>query len=118
MSDETRPEDCPHERFHADVEVARLLDRGKFVAEITVHCMDCRSPFRFIGIPAGMRFDGPTVSIDEPGRKSGYIYGAPDADVDGSGDLTDRVDCCSRCYREFVVWMKARPVRKGRLARS
>lgn len=58
------PKDCAHEDFAANVAVARLLDTGKFVAEVTVHCTQCGEPFRFVGVPAGLRFDAPTVSID------------------------------------------------------
>jgi len=58
------PKNCPHEQFLAVVHVARLLDSGKFVAEVRVRCVNCEEPFRFIGLPAGLRFDGPTVSID------------------------------------------------------
>ena len=58
------PKDCAHENFKADVKVARLLDSGKFMAEIRVVCLDCDEPFRFVGVQAGLRFDGPAVSID------------------------------------------------------
>lgn len=58
------PSDCPHEQFHADVKVARLLDSGKFMAEVRICCVECSEPFRFIGIPAGISFDYPAVSID------------------------------------------------------
>lgn len=57
--------DCKHERFHADVNVNRLLDTGKFMAEIHIRCVECGEPFRFIGLPAGVHFEWPTVSIDE-----------------------------------------------------
>lgn len=56
--------DCQHEHFHADVKIARLSDSGKFMAEIVVSCTECSEPFRFVGIPAGLSFDGPRVSID------------------------------------------------------
>ena len=59
------PKDCMHENFRTDVRVVRLEDSGRFVAEIAIRCTDCDGPFRFIGLQAGMRFDGPTVSIDE-----------------------------------------------------
>ena len=59
-----KPEDCTHETFHADVKVARILDVGKFVAEITVKCMDCGEPFRFVGVAAGLSYEHPQCSID------------------------------------------------------
>lgn len=58
------PKDCPHEQFAAVVAVGRILDVGKFVADIRVHCTDCGEPFRFVGVPAGLTFDAPRVSID------------------------------------------------------
>lgn len=60
-----RVEDCQHEQFTAQVDVQRLLDSGKFCADIRVKCIECGSPFRFVGCAAGLRFDRPMVSIDE-----------------------------------------------------
>lgn len=60
-----KPSDCPHEAFSARVDVNRLLDTGKFVADITIACVHCGEPFRFLGVPAGLHFDRPAVSIDE-----------------------------------------------------
>lgn len=56
--------DCAHEEFAATVAVGRILDVGKFVADIRISCAHCGEPFRFVGVPAGLRFDGPAVSID------------------------------------------------------
>ena len=57
-------EDCTHQQFKALVKVARLEDSGKFMAEITVTCSDCQEPFRFVGVPAGVNFERPAVSIN------------------------------------------------------
>lgn len=62
--DKPAPKDCPHEDFRADVKVGRMLDSGKFIAEVTIHCTVCDEPFRFVGVPAGLNFDRPMVSID------------------------------------------------------
>jgi hypothetical protein len=59
-----KPHECAHEQFAAAVNVHRLLDSGKFMAEVNVRCVDCDEPFRFIGLPAGINFEHPTVSID------------------------------------------------------
>jgi hypothetical protein len=59
-----QPNDCTHEDFRSVVRIGRILDAGKYVAEVTVHCTRCGSPFRFIGVPAGVRWDGPAASID------------------------------------------------------
>lgn len=58
------PAACQHLEFAAAVGVARLEDSGRFMCELRVCCVDCREPFRFKGIPPGLSFDRPTVSID------------------------------------------------------
>jgi hypothetical protein len=59
-----QPSECPHENFEAWVKVGRMLDSGKFMAEITVSCTECDEPFRFVGVEAGLNFERPMVSID------------------------------------------------------
>jgi hypothetical protein len=59
-----RPQDCTHENFTAKIAVGRILDVGKFVADITVNCVECGEPFRFVGVPAGLSYEHPAVSID------------------------------------------------------
>lgn len=63
---------CPHVNFDADVAVGRLFngeDHGGvpdgFRVDLTVRCEDCGEPFRWVGVPAGMRSDRPMVSVDE-----------------------------------------------------
>lgn len=63
---------CPHVNFDAYVAVGRLYKAEEhdgppdsYIAEITVECADCKEPFRWIGVPAGLRPDRPMVSIDE-----------------------------------------------------
>lgn len=55
---------CAHEDFHAIVRVARLEDTGAFMAEITVKCTQCGSPFQFLGLEPGLDTQGARVSID------------------------------------------------------
>ena len=55
---------CKHEEFKAVVNVIRLQDSGKFVAEISIKCAQCELPFQFMGLPPGVNFDGATVSLD------------------------------------------------------
>ena len=57
------PKDCVHEDFQAHVSVGRILDIGKFVAEITISCMTCGVPMRFGGVPSGLDYEHPMVSI-------------------------------------------------------
>lgn len=61
---------CPHNDFEARVEVNRLTsnDNGPvtgYAADIRIQCLHCREPFRFIGVPAGLRPDRPMCSVDE-----------------------------------------------------
>lgn len=59
--------ECGHLRFDAKVAVNRLGDEGghvlKYIAEISVTCMDCNTPFHFIGPSAGLSFRMPTVNV-------------------------------------------------------
>ena len=55
---------CKHMNFAANVEVARLEDSGRFMADITIKCSECGEPFQFVGLEAGLNLNGATVSID------------------------------------------------------
>lgn len=55
---------CQHEDFVACVDVNRLTDTGKYIADIRIKCKQCDESFRFIGVPAGLLFDRPACSID------------------------------------------------------
>lgn len=55
---------CPHLNFEASVNVIRIKDKGRFVAEIHIRCKDCETPFQFMGLNPGFDFDGATVSLD------------------------------------------------------
>ena len=55
---------CKHEQFEAHVKVARLEDTGGFIAEITVKCTQCSTPFQFLGLQAGIDTQGAMVSLD------------------------------------------------------
>ncbi len=50
--------------FECDVTVVRLEDIGRFEADVKIMCRQCKTPFRFIGLPAGVDLNGATVSID------------------------------------------------------
>lgn len=58
------PQDCGHALFASRVDVTRLLDSGKFIAEVMVACVECHEKFRFLGPEAGLNWRCPTVSID------------------------------------------------------
>lgn len=55
---------CDHKGFVAYVAVNRLEDTGRFSADVKIHCIDCKEPFRFLGLKAGSSPYEPLVSID------------------------------------------------------
>ena len=57
-------ESCKHMNFEASVNVARIENKGRFMAEIHIRCKDCGTPFQFMGLKPGFDFNGATVSLD------------------------------------------------------
>lgn len=55
---------CQHHSFAADVTVNRLEDTGRFAADVRIQCVECGTPFRFLGLPIGLDLTGATVSSD------------------------------------------------------
>ena len=55
---------CEHKNFEANVEINRMVDIGKFEANIRIKCTDCGLPFQFIGLPGGLNLEGATTSVD------------------------------------------------------
>ncbi len=55
---------CKHENFGARVNVNRLTDSGRFMADVTVGCRDCGTRFQFLGLEPGIDTGGSRVSID------------------------------------------------------
>ncbi len=35
-----------------------------FAADVTITCLECKKPFRFLGLPGGVSLSHPTISID------------------------------------------------------
>ena len=62
MTTQTQP--CKHLQFDAGCRVARLEDSGRFMLEVGVRCIDCGTPFQFLGLPTGLNLNGATVSLD------------------------------------------------------
>ena len=56
--------DCKHEIFECDCMVNRIEDVGRFSVDVRVKCVQCGTPFRFIGLPVGLDLNGASVSID------------------------------------------------------
>lgn len=55
---------CEHRQFDARVSVDRLVDIGRFTADIRINCRECGIAMRFIGLPAGLDLNGAAVSVD------------------------------------------------------
>lgn len=55
---------CEHRQFQASVNVNRLEDSGRFMADVAIVCEECGLPFSFLGLPPGVDMEGATVSID------------------------------------------------------
>ena len=57
--------DCPHKDFVARVEVSRFEDKpGVFAADLRVECAECGRGMQFHGMPMGLLWDQPTMSVD------------------------------------------------------
>lgn len=56
--------ECKHQDFRARVNVNRMEDSGRFIADIAITCAECDLPFEFTGPAAGIDWDRPTVSVD------------------------------------------------------
>ena len=55
---------CKHENFNVQADIARLEDIGRFMMNVHVWCEDCGVEMKFLGLPGGLNFDRPTVSVD------------------------------------------------------
>jgi hypothetical protein len=55
---------CAHMNFDAQVSVSRIEDIGRFVAAVTIKCVECGLPFQFVGVQPGFNYDAPTVRLD------------------------------------------------------
>ena len=55
---------CKHESFDASVRVARIEDKGRFMAEVRINCRDCGTPMQFMGLEPGFNYNGANVSLD------------------------------------------------------
>lgn len=69
---------CKHMNFGATVNIARLEDSGRFMAEVSVKCVDCGEQFQFLGLEPGLNLNGSAVSID---GLEAFIAIAPNSQV-------------------------------------
>ena len=59
-----KKEKCEHKEFKAQVNVIRLEDSKRFIAEIHIHCVECGTPFQFMGLPLGVNYEGAAMEVD------------------------------------------------------
>jgi len=55
---------CLHPDFSATVDVNRLEDMGRFMADVRINCASCGRTFRFLGLPVGADLNGAAASPD------------------------------------------------------
>lgn len=62
------PAKCGHTAFTANVDIVRLTNDGGtltgFQADVTVKCLECETPFVWLGVPGGLNLDGVAVGVD------------------------------------------------------
>lgn len=65
------PDTCKHKSIDCNLAMAFIEDTNRWQADIRITCADCGTPFRFIGLPAGLDMNGAAVSVDgQEGRFS------------------------------------------------
>lgn len=69
---------CKHEIFDCECTVNRIEDTGRFNMDVRVKCIQCGTPFRFIGLPAGLDMNGAATSVD---ATEGRFAIAPNGEV-------------------------------------
>ncbi len=83
---------CPHDARKAQVIVNRLTDEAGAVtgwtSDIRVWCDHCGLPFRFLGLPAGVLPDKPTVSYEATELRAPIAPGAWHAPFVTDADLS------------------------------
>lgn len=70
---------CDHPNFEAVVSVNRIVDKGRFTADVHVRCAKCGVRFRWLGFAAGLHPTEARVSVD------GFELRAP---IEPDGHLT------------------------------
>ena len=56
--------DCMHPSHQITAQIDYMEDSKAWMAEMRVTCTACGTPFEFVGVSAGMRFDKPMCSVD------------------------------------------------------
>jgi hypothetical protein len=55
---------CEHKSFMCECMVNRLEDIGRFQLDVKVVCEDCKTAFKFLGLPLGLDLNSASVSFD------------------------------------------------------
>jgi hypothetical protein len=55
---------CKHEDFEARVDINRLEDTGRFMADVKIQCAACGVPMVFLGLPRGLDINGASMNTD------------------------------------------------------
>lgn len=88
---------CEHNAFETTTKVARLTDdkTGELrsvVAEISIRCTECDTPFRFAGVDTGYSFKRPMVDVPATTLFAPIVAGERTLDeVKAAGSLTYEV---------------------------
>lgn len=56
--------ECKHGRFVSTLSCTYLEDIRRFMADITIKCEECGTPFRFLGLGVGLDINGAMTSPD------------------------------------------------------
>lgn len=54
---------CKHSEFKSEVKICDLGD-GTYKVDLQVCCTTCFKPLMFVGMPAGVAHEKPTISLD------------------------------------------------------
>jgi hypothetical protein len=83
--------DCRHEQFDCECAVNRVEDIGRFTVDVRVKCVQCGTPFVFLGLPLGMDYNSATVSFDGTEARMGIApKGVPVPPISGVEGFTIR----------------------------
>lgn len=85
------PRTCTHEAFGCACAVTFIEDRKCWNADIKIACTQCGEPFKFLGLPAGLSFLSPRVSITADALRAPIApMGKPELAATASFDLRRR----------------------------
>lgn len=95
---------CQHEQFACNVNVGRITEveggpPTHFMADVSIKCEQCGTPFRFLGLPLGLDMTGASVSFDglearlaiaEKGKAAAPVRGVSGFTINQVGKVMER----------------------------